>query len=60
MTDEAKRVPLVFFRTEAGAEPADRDDELVALHAFIKKTRATPAGDLKLARKRKQDYERTT
>jgi len=36
------------------------DDELVALHAFIKKTRATPEADLKLAHKRKQDYERTT
>ena len=36
------------------------DDELVALHALIKKTRATPEADLKLARKRKQDYERTT
>lgn len=118
MTDEAKRVPLVFFRTEGGAEPvrdwlrelpaADRkiigeglkeleyawpvgmplcralgkvlfelrvslasrriarvmvcfhDDELVALHGFIKKQRTTPQADLKLARKRKKDYERTT
>ena len=31
---------------------------LVALHAFIKKTRATPAGDLALARKRQKELER--
>lgn len=118
MSDAAKRFPLVFFRTEGGAEPvrdwlrglpqADRkvageglkqleyawpvgmplcralgrglfelrvslpsrriarvmicihEGELVALHAFIKKTRTTPEGDLKLALRRKQDYERTT
>jgi len=118
MLGEAKRVPLVFFRTEGGAEPvrdwlrelpvADRktigeglkqleyawpvgmplcrafgkglfelrvslasrriarvmicihDDELVALHGFMKKTRITPQADLKLARKRKQEYERTS
>lgn len=34
--------------------------ELVALHGFIKKTRTTPKNDLELARKRKQDYERST
>jgi phage-related protein len=32
--------------------------QLVALHGFIKKTRATPDEDLKLARKRKKDIER--
>jgi len=31
--------------------------QLVALHGFIKKTRATPDEDLKLARKRKEDIE---
>lgn len=31
---------------------------LVALHGFIKKTRATPAGDLALARKRQKELER--
>jgi phage-related protein len=31
---------------------------LVALHGFIKKTRATPEGDLELARKRKKELER--
>ena len=30
---------------------------LVALHGFIKKTRATPAQDLELARKRKKELE---
>ena len=34
------------------------DGELVALHAFIKKTRKTPDGDLQLARKRKRELER--
>ena len=34
------------------------DGELFALHGFIKKTRATPAEDLKLARKRKAEVER--
>ena len=34
------------------------DGELFALHAFIKKTGATPADDLKLARKRKTEMER--
>lgn len=33
------------------------DGELFALHAFIKKTRATPPEDLKLARKRKAEVE---
>jgi len=31
---------------------------LVALHGFIKKTRATPDEDLELARKRKKELER--
>ena len=116
MMDSAKRVPLVFFRTEAGGEPVrewllelpklDRrivgvglkelefgwpigmplcralggglfelrvslasrriarvivcvhEDELYALHAFIKKTERTPESDLKLARRRKHQLER--
>ncbi len=31
---------------------------LVALHGFIKKTRATPTDDLKLARKRQKELEK--
>src|SRR5215831_7651526 len=31
--------------------------QLVALHGFIKKTQKTPAADLKLAQKRKQEIE---
>lgn len=116
MADAEKRVPLIFFRTEAGSEPvlewlrelprADRrivgaglkdlefgwpigmplcralggglfelrvslrsrriarvmvcvhEGELVALHAFIKKTQKTPAGDMTLARSRKRRMER--
>lgn len=116
MADAGKRVPLVFFRTGAGAEPvrewlrelpkADRrivgfglkelefgwpigmplcralggglfelrvslasrriarvvvcvyEDELYALHAFIKKTRKMPQSDLRLARGRKRELER--
>lgn len=114
--DAEKRIPLVFFRTDAGSEPvrewllelpkADRrvvgsglkelefgwpigmplcramggglfelrvslpsrriarvmvcvyEEELFALHAFIKKTQKTPDTDLKLARKRKRQLEK--
>jgi len=35
------------------------DRELFALHAFIKKTQKTPDGDLKLARNRKRQLEKT-
>lgn len=34
------------------------DEELYALHGFIKKTQKTPEGDLKLARRRKRQLER--
>ena len=34
------------------------DGKLVALHGFIKKTRATPVEDLALARKRQKELER--
>jgi phage-related protein len=115
VTDSEKRVPLVFFRTEAGAEPVrdwlralpklDRkivgeglkqleygwpigmplcralggglfelraslatrriarvmvcafENELYALHGFIKKTQKTPEADMKLARSRKRQLE---
>ena len=33
--------------------------ELIALHAFIKKTQKTPAGDTALARRRKRQLEKT-
>jgi phage-related protein len=33
------------------------DDRLVALHGFIKKTRATPGTELALARKRQKELE---
>ena len=36
------------------------DGELVALHAFIKKTQKTPAADMTLARSRKRQLERAT
>jgi phage-related protein len=32
--------------------------EIVALHGFIKKTQKTPDAELKLARKRMQDFEK--
>jgi len=35
------------------------DKELFALHGFIKKTQKTPDGDLKLARSRKRQLEKT-
>jgi phage-related protein len=34
------------------------EDQLVALHGFIKKTRTTPDEDLALARKRQKELER--
>lgn len=116
MSDAEKRIPLVFFRTDAGAEPVrdwlrtlpkpDRrivgeglkqleygwpigmplcralggglfelrsslttrriarvivcvfENELYALHGFIKKTQKTPEADLDLARRRKRQLER--
>jgi phage-related protein len=33
------------------------EENLVALHGFIKKTRATPNDDLALARKRQKEFE---
>jgi phage-related protein len=33
-------------------------ERLVALHGFVKKTRATPDEDLALARKRRKELER--
>ena len=35
------------------------DEELFALHGFIKKTQKTPDGDLKLARTRRRQLEKT-
>jgi len=115
---EGKRVPAIFFRTEAGGEPVrdwlrslpspndrkrigediktvefgwpigmpacrplgerihevrtrlsenriarvlfyvDRRNRMVLLHGFIKKTRATPAEDLELAKRNKAKHER--
>ena len=46
-TKRTARVLLCFYR-----------DHLVALHGFIKKTRATPEEDLALARKRRKELER--
>jgi len=40
------RVLICFYR-----------NRLVALHGFIKKTRATPTGDLTMARKRQKELE---
>lgn len=40
---------LIFF--------VSADEELVVLHGFIKKTRATPTGELEKARSRKREYE---
>jgi phage-related protein len=34
-----------------------REEHLVALHGFIKKTRATPKDDLALARQRQKELE---
>ena len=45
-TKRTARVLLCLYR-----------EHLVVLHAFIKKTRATPDEDLALARKRKKELE---
>jgi len=45
-TERTARVLLCLYR-----------EHLVALHGFIKKTRATPDEDLALARKRKKELE---
>src|SRR5271170_6291717 len=45
-TKRIARVLICFYR-----------DHLVALHGFIKKTRATPDEDLMLARRRKKELE---
>jgi phage-related protein len=45
-TNRAARVLLCVYR-----------DHLVALHGFVKKTRATPDQDLELARKRRKELE---
>ena len=46
-TNRTARVPLCVYR-----------EHLVALHGFIKKTRATPDEDLATARKRQKELER--
>ncbi len=45
-SNRASRVLICFFH-----------GHLVALHGFVKKTRATPDDDLKLARKRQKELE---
>ena len=42
----------------AMGNPDGSADELVALHGFIKKTRATPDEELATARKRQKELER--
>lgn len=47
------RIARVFFYI-------DRQQQLILLHGIVKKTRATPAGDLELARANKRKHERAT
>ena len=42
---------VIFFVTSL--------ERMILLHAFIKTTQQTPKGDIDLARKRKQEYERS-
>ena len=44
-------------RTVARVMICFHDDEVYALHGFIKKTRQTPAADMKLARDRMKELE---
>ena len=52
------------IRTELATRRTSRvllcvyEDQLVALHGFIKKTRTTPESDLELARKRQKELRR--
>lgn len=48
-TLEGNRIARILFCTTK--------ESLVLLHAFMKKTQKTPAGDLALARKRKKDID---
>jgi phage-related protein len=45
---QPRKIPLIFYRYR---------EHLVALHGFIKKTRATPDEDLATARKRRKELE---
>jgi phage-related protein len=45
----SNRIARVFF--------CFTEDRIVALHGIIKKTQATPAADLELARKRKREFK---
>lgn len=45
----SRRIARVLFGVEAGL--------MIILHGFVKKTQATPDGDLKLARKRLADWK---
>ena len=47
---------IVAEQSEARVLFGFHDGELIALHAFIKKTQSTPAADLKLARKRLKEF----
>ncbi|MEA3030541.1 MAG: hypothetical protein QOG13_1866 [Sphingomonadales bacterium] len=66
-----QKIDLVFYKSASGNEPV-RDwlnalpvesrrligrGELYALHGFIKKARAIPPADLKLAQGRKKEVE---
>ncbi len=59
MADELKpqKIPPIFYRTVRVLLCLHRR-HLVALHGFIKKTRATPESDLVTARKRQKELER--
>ena len=52
------RVSLASGGSRARVIVCVHEEELYALHAFIKKTRKTPESDLKLARRRKHQLER--
>ena len=45
----SRRIARVLFGVEAGL--------MIILHGFVKKTQATPDGDLRLARKRLADWK---
>jgi phage-related protein len=48
---EGNRIARVFFYV-------DRNQRMILLHAILKKTRATPASDLDLARQNKRKHEK--
>lgn len=49
-----KKISVSFYKTSAGSEPVNGSD-MVLLHAIVKKSQKTPAQDLDLAKRRRDE-----